>query len=253
MSTLGPIPRSTGRAWGIRMDGTGQGLEQLLRQHVSPLGAGDQYTLVEIGSAGCVSLRAFRDILAESCPTAWWRVVGFDLPLDKAWSVDLTEVERSLSGVDSAIVRDMVPADLPSQAQRMTLCLIDNPRTYISTVWSRPIHFVFIDASHGRSCALDFEAVERKVAPGGLVVFHDYGEAEQGSDWQEADRQFISVRSYVHRLGLNAPSPKGTLRKGWRWVCEVKGSRHWNGDGNSAAVVQRTNELLEHQPELSID
>ncbi len=235
------------------MDGTGDGLEQLLRQHVSTLGVGSAYNLIEIGSAGCVSLRAFRDILAEACPTAWWHVVGFDLPLGKAWSVDLAEVERSLAGVNSAIVRDTVPDDLPVQAQRMTLCLIDKPRTYLSTVWPTPIHFAFIDASHGRSCALDFEAIERKVAPGGLVVFHDYGEAEQGSDWQEADRQFISVRSYVHRLGLNAPSPKGILRKGWRWVCEVKGSRHWNGDGNSAAVVQRTTEPLVSQPELCID
>lgn len=238
------------RRWGIRLDGSGQGMEHLLRQHVAlTLQEQRPYTLVEIGSAGCVSLRAFRDIISEANGIRPWRVIGIDLPEDKAWSLDMAQIREAFDGTPH-ILRDhddvaTYPVNL------MYLMLLSDPRAYLRDRMVSPLDFVFIDGSHGKSAGFDFLAVEEKVAPGGLVVFHDYGEAEQGSDWQSYDREFIAVRSYVHRLGL--ASPCVTPRKGWRFLGEIHGSRHWGGDGNSCAVVQRTNEPLEAQPELAID
>jgi hypothetical protein len=231
----------------------GDGLEQLIKQHLVAHKP-DVYTLVEIGSANCVSLRAFRDILAENAKTPW-RVVGFDLPPGKAWSLDLDEARKAFDGLpyqvftdESTFSRDIL-RDAPLG---MSLYLASNPRARFEEGWQLPtLSFVFVDGCHGKCAGRDFLAVEKLVMPGGLVAFHDYGEQETGTDYQSHCREFISVRSYVHRLGLNQPGPG--VRKGWRWVGEIKGSRHWGGDGNSVAVVQRTEEPLQHQPELSLD
>lgn len=234
------------RQWGIRMQGAGEGLEHLLRQHVAvhPKPEDRAYTLVEIGSAGCVSLRAFADILSETLGVQAyrWRAIGFDLTPGKAWSLDMVEVERSFVGLPRAIVQlsgDQGVANYDG----MSLYLADDPRAYLRDHFSPPIDFAFIDGCHGKCAGNDFLAIESKVAPGGIVAFHDYGQLEQGEDWQPHCNEFINVRTYVHRLGLTQPTNR--LRKGWRWVGEIPGSRRFGGDGNSVAVVQRTEEALE--------
>lgn len=243
-----PMPpvRPPARRMGIRMDGCQRPLEDLLRQHVAMYPDAD-YTLVEVGSANCVTLKAFSEIISEARDRAPWRAVGFDLPVGKAWSMDIEEVRRN--GVKDIVDNPSDETRLP--LYQMSLILADSPREYISRAFPYPIHFAFIDGCHGKCSGRDFLAVEQKIAPGGVVVFHDYGEIEQGTDWQCHCREFISVRSYVHRLGL--ASPCNEPRKGWRFVGEIPGSRRNGGDGNSCAVVQRTGEALEVQPALSLD
>lgn len=241
--------RPTTRRFGIRLNGCEGPLEHLVRQHIATRPLDEPYTLLEIGSAGCVSLRAFRDIIAAVRPDGHWRVIGSDLDEAHAWSLDWAEIRAAFDGTPH-ILREQ--DDVATYAlNQMYLMLLADPRQYFRDRLSVPLHFVFVDGCHGKCAGEDFLAVEHKVAPGGLVVFHDYGEPEQGTDFQCHCREFIAVRSYVHRLGL--ASPCVTPRKGWRFVGEIKGSRHWGGDGNSCAVVQRTTEPLEPQPELSID
>ena len=235
------------RQFGIRMGGCEAPLEDLLKQSMVMCPADQCYTLVEVGSAGCTTLRAFKDIISETRGQAPWRVIGFDLPPDKAWSLDMEEVRRN--GVEHIITEPEIQAPYENV---LSLILIDDPRQYIRDTFPFSIQFAFIDGSHGKSCGLDFLALEQKISPGGLVVFHDYGEIEQGTDWQTVDREFINVRTYVHRLGLAKPCNEE--RKGWRFVGEIQGSRvTGRGDGNSAAVVQRTWEPLGSQPKLSLD
>ena len=242
---------------GIRMGGCEKPLEEIISQHIKAIkqaGVNRPYTLVEIGSAGCVTLRAFKDIITENAGDHPWRVFGFDLTEEKAWSLDWDEIHKAFDGTPH-ILREQHLTEgeglVSYPDNQMYLVLLDSPRLYIQDAFPFPIDFVFIDGSHGRSCALDFLAIEKKMAEGGVVVFHDYGEAETGTDWQTVDREFINVRTYVHRLGL--ASPCNEVRKGWRFVGEIKGSRTRGGDGNSAAVVQRTGEPLVEQPELSLE
>ncbi len=233
------------------MDGCGPSLEHLIKQQLAQLQPNQDYTIVEIGSAGCVTLRAFKDIVTESGTQANWRVLGFDLPPGKAWSLDMDQVGQAFDG-QPCIVDDSEIDILDQVSRSMLLFLLEDPRTYLKTKFPFGIDFCFVDGSHGISAGKDFLAIEKKIAPGGLVVFHDYGIRETGEDWQTEDREFISVRSYVHRLGL--ANPCNVPRKGWRFVGEIKGSRATGmGDGNSAAVIQRTEEPLEYQPELTLD
>ncbi len=242
------------RQWGIRLDGCGASFEHLLRQHIPTVPVDRAYTLVEVGSAGCVSLRSFHDIVASTRGAAPWSVIGTDLPPGVAWSMDLAEVRRSLGDVPHRILYldvEVAEAGLDWH-NRVTLCLHPEPRQWLGTeLVDASVHFAFVDGCHGKCAGRDFLYLEPKIAPGGLVVFHDYGEAETGTDWQPHCREWINVRTYVHRLGLATPSP--AARKGWRFVGEIKGSRHWGGDGNSCCVVQRTEEPLAYQPELSLD
>ncbi len=239
---------TSARQWGIRLDGCGPQLESLINQHIGAHPV-DDYTLVEVGSAGCVTLRAFTDIIDVARSGQPWRTIGFDLPPGKAWSLDMNEVARSFAGLPWNVIHH--PVTLGSIAGGMSLQLMDDPRAFLRDQFPFPIDMVFIDGCHGKCAGRDFLAIEAKVREGGLVVFHDYGELEQGTDFQSHCREFISVRSYVHRLGLNQPCNEP--RKGWRWVTEIKGSRHWGGDGNSCAVIQRTRDPLVTQPALSLD
>lgn len=237
---------STARKWGIRLDGCGKPLEDILRQHLAQYPSDRPYTAIEVGSAGCTTLRAFRDIISEARQQAPWRVIGFDLPPGKAWSLDMEEVRSN--GVENILMA----APFAPPLNQMSLILTDSPRLYIEDEFPMPIDFAFIDGCHGKCAGRDFVALEKKVVPGGVVVFHDYGEIEQGTDFQQHCREFINVRTYVHRLGLATPCNEP--RKGWRFVGEIPGSRVGGfGDGNSCAVVQRTHEPLAVQSVLSLD
>lgn len=239
------------RKFGIRMDGCELPITNLVLQHVAmAVAAGrTEYTFLEIGSAGCKTLRAIADIISKAPDKIQlWRAVGTDLPPGSAWSLDMKEVEDSFSGVARQILYGE-PTELPAG---MSLILNENPRAFLSDKFPSPIDLALIDGCHGRCSALDFEAIEKRVSPGGVVLFHDYGEPEQGTDWQSHCGEFISVRNWVHRLGLARPCPKDIPRAGWRWVGEIKGSRYLGGDGNSCAVVQRTLDKLQDQEHLKI-
>ncbi len=259
-----PMPpvKSPAKKMGIRMSGCERPLEDLLTQHVSACPINRTYIVIEIGSAGCTTLRAFKDIISEKRGLNPWIVFGFDLTEDKAWSLNWDEINAAFNG-DPNILREEHCGLEESlfYTNRMYLWLLDDPRSFlwrpsdglhgVPKGFSGSIDFAFIDGCHGACSGHDFEAIEKKVSIGGLVVFHDYGEIEQGTDFQPHCNEFINVRTYVHKLGLAAPCREP--RKGWRFVGEIKGSRNFGGDGNSCAVIQRTEEPLEYQPLLQID
>lgn len=71
-----------------------------------------------------------------------------------------------------------------------------------------------IDACHGKPCVMaDFLAVEPLISDGGIVIFHDAGEKEQGIDNQPHCNEPISVRAALTELGL-----LGDTRPGWRFM-----------------------------------
>lgn len=234
------------KRFGLALGGCETAIEELIKSHVKTYKPEDTYTMIEIGSAGCVTLRAIKDIISENRPTNW-SVIGFDLIPGKAWSLDWPEINRAFDG-DTKNVWDMsngtvCPARFDSKefADRMHLVLLENPRQYLKDLFGNDaggfrqyIDFAFIDGCHGKCSRDDFEAIESKVRQGGLVMFHDVGVLEQGRDFQPHCNEYINVRKHITDLGL-----LNETRPGWRLVGEIPGSRVWGGDGNSCAVFQK--------------
>src|SRR5260221_43927 len=125
------------RRFGIRLGGCEAPLEDLIKQHSAMLPSDHVYTLLEIGSAGCVTLRAFSDILSEVRGEDHWRTIGFDLTSGKAWSLDMEDVKRSFAGLPLKVLTVPIPRSDPSDTRLwapsdgMTLLLSDDPRAYI--------------------------------------------------------------------------------------------------------------------------
>lgn len=192
------------------------------------------YTAVEVGSAGCLTLRVIKDVIVEN-RQAPWRVVGIDLPEDRAWSLDWKQIGESFDGAPLVYKDGSFPDDRDQIPEKtMSLWLLKDPRmTLLAFPWA--IDFAFIDGCHGSTCVQrDFEAIEGRMRKGALMFFHDAGEPETGTDYQEHCCEFINVRSALKRLGL-----MDNRRPGWQWLGEIRGSRHWGGDGNSIAVIRK--------------
>ena len=216
------------RKFGIAMGGNEEPLENLIKQHISIQMRGAIYTAIEIGSAGCVSLRAFKDIISEN--TDKWRVHGFDLV--DGWSLDFNKINEVFDGKPNILKVEDIAKD--TDINTMYLWLLDDPRSYIKN-FPHKVNFAFIDGCHGANCVCkDFEALENSVDIGGIVVFHDAGKSETGQDWQHHCKEFINVRSGLMRLGL-----LDQTRKGWRIIGETNGSRNYGGDGNSCFITQK--------------
>ena len=225
------------RKFGLGLDGCEANIENLIRQHVG-VSQSLTYTVVEIGSAGCVTLRAMKDIVVENRKTPW-RIMGFDLP--DGWSLDWAEINRVFDGKPNILRDSDIGAETPEN--QMTLWLLKDPREFIKNKLAYPLDFVFIDGCHGKCAADDFLAIENKVVVGGIVMFHDFAHIDQGRDWQPHCGEFINVKKHLADIGLYdtryAEYEKKEFRKGWRFLGEIQGSRYHGAGGNSCGIFQK--------------
>ena len=213
------------------MGGCEQQFEEVLKGVASKF---TPFIALEIGTAGGATLRAMTEIVRESRNDGQWKVVGTDLP--QGWSLDWHEFSRNFGGnvnlQDFSKAAENSAIDAPLNTP--SLYLVD-ARKFVKEHWKQPIHFCLVDGCHGSPCVkADFEAVEPLVPIGGIVVFHDCGEAETGSDWQGHCGEFINARKAIKELGLF-----DNARPGWKFVKEIAGSRSIGGDGNSCGVFER--------------
>lgn len=231
------------KKFGLGLDGCEQGVEQLLKQHIN-FSQSPVYTVVEVGSAGCVTLRAFKDIVSEN-RLGHWRVIGFDLP--DGWSLDFAEINAVFNGKPNIYKIDDVDKDTPTN--QMELWLLEDPRNHLKYKLPYKLDFVFIDGCHGKCAADDFLAIEPKVNVGGIVMFHDFGFLDQGRDFQPHCQEFINVRKHIDDIGLfdtrAGVNQNREFRKGWRFIGEIQGSRYWKPaestetKGNSCGLFQK--------------
>lgn len=214
------------KRFGLALSGCEAPIEELIKNHLKQSKV-DEYTLIEVGSAGCVSLRAMSDIISENW-VGRWKSVGFDLP--DGWSIDWNQIKEAFGG-HPYIIRD---GDNKPFQGGMNLMLLADPRTYLRDAFPDQIDFAFIDGCHGKCAVHDFQAIEAKVRPGGLVMFHDVGALEQGIDWQPHCGEYINVRKHLTDLGLFDDKYPG-----WQFVGEIPGSKVWGGDGHSCGVFRK--------------
>lgn len=95
--------------------------------------------------------------------------------------------------------------------------------------WGYYIDVAFIDGCHAKACAMiDFLALERRMKVGGIVIFHDAGEKEQGAGAQPHCHEPMNVRAALVELGL-----LGSMRKGWEFIGMIPTE-------NNCAVFKKT-------------
>lgn len=188
---------------GICMDG---GEEHFLSLIEDQALAAERFLYVEIGVAHGQTLRGVWERV-KVIPDA--AVVGLELP---TW-VGLDAIEKAFEGEPFVMGPDeSIP--LPGRA---TVYL--KPSTEALIGWPRPIDVAFIDGCHGAPCVMaDFLALEPLIKPDGLVIFHDAGANEQGSDLQPHCQLPIGVRAALWELNLyRIPYSKDIhcTRPGW--------------------------------------
>lgn len=225
------------KKFGLGLDGCENGIEALLKQHVEFIKS-DVYNLIEIGSAGCVTLRAMKDIVSEKQEK--WKIAGFDLP--NGWSLDWVEINKVFDNKPKILKQDDLDNGKTLNENEMTLFLLEDPRKFLKEEWKTQLDFVFIDGCHGKCAADDFLAIEDKVKVGGIVMFHDFAFIDQGRDFQPHCQEMINVRKHLKDIGLydTREVNKTPFRDGWRFIAEIQGSRYWGGGGNSCGVFQKT-------------
>lgn len=216
------------RKLGIRYEGAEEGFEQTLRD---VLDCGwDEFNAIEIGSAGCATLRAIYDIIKDVRGDLPFRVIGVDIP--QGLQNEIKEIQKNYPS--ELIIQNLIEignAKL-SITPNVTNLLISDGVTLLKNNWNLPIHFAHIDALHCFCHSTqDFLAIEPHVVKNGIVVFHDTCPISQGKDLQH-DNLYIDVRRAITELGL-----LNNTRPGWELVREIQGTRtetnEWGGHGCS--------------------
>jgi len=215
------------KQFGIRMDGCEVGIETLLKETINN-SVGD-FNYLEIGVAECKTLLAATQIILENKENKNFNIIGLDLP-NCGYVIDNL---KHISTNFEKTCRFSLIFDSPiTQSNGVSLILNNNPRQEIIPNLGYEFDFVIVDACHGRKCVMeDFLAIENKTKKGGVVLFHDTGIEEQGTDWQSHCHENINVRQALIDLGL-----WNQERVGWKVLKHINGTRTTGGDGNSCAA-----------------
>lgn len=217
------------KRFGIRMSGCEQEIENLIKSYLNAqLRANFQY--LEIGAAGCITLRAVYDIVKENILHSNWKTIGVDI--DGGWSLDWESIKKLFNSDELEVWTNRLSGST-SGLLKAQLWIDRNPRELISSYFNN-IDICLIDGCHGICCIQDFQTVESKIVSNGLVLFHDAGILEQGTDWQEHCSEFINVRKHLSELGLF-----DNKYPNWKFEKEILGSRFVGGDGNNIAVFRK--------------
>lgn len=78
--------------------------------------------------------------------------------------------------------------------------------------WNKPIGVLFIDGDHTKA-GEDFEAWEKFVVPGGIILFHDYITDQDVSVVKDCDRLVIPNKNYLVLYMPKLPEDKRLRRK----------------------------------------
>lgn len=218
------------KKFGIRTDGIEIEIENLLKDYLNE--NKDDFKYYEVGSAGCITLRAITDIVIENIKHENWLIDGLDLV--NGYSLNWDEINSVFDKKTLQVYVDGTSNLNYLNPPKTRLLLWENPRLYTKTLNDNSLDIVFIDGNHNKqNVTEDFLSIENKVKKDGLVLFHDFSEYEQNTDPQVGGG-FIEVRSACEDLGLLNNS-----RNGWNFVKEISGSRAWGGDGNGVGVFKK--------------
>lgn len=220
---------------GIRTAGLEKRFEEIIKEYLS---SENECLYLEIGAAGCKTMRFVYDIIKKNIKTNNWLITGIDL-LD-GYSLDEKLTNKLFSEEELLIIKDEKLSDeilktAMAGNYHAYLRLSNNPRNVISQLPNDFVNICFIDGEHSKQeVTKDFLAVEEKIRNGGLIVFHDTCVLSQGTDYQVVGQEFINVRAALRDLGL-----LDNKRPGWKFKEEILGTRFSGGDGNGCIWIEK--------------
>lgn len=187
------------------------------------------FRYVEIGIAEGTTLLSVAELLANA-GIAEWQAVGIDL-LDGPFFNERNFLKRTrafnahieFDGRREPFVADRITCDV------RVLLLGGEKRAMVSPDC---INFCLIDGCHGAPCVeKDFLSIEKGIAKGGIVAFHDAMPEDQGNGYQQHCQQNINVLEAIRNLGLHYRSDKSCERQGWKFVGQAPGDKSRDGNG----------------------
>lgn len=221
------------RQFGIRFDGLEKEVENLIKKYLEDNPYIYNFNYYEIGTAGAFTLRAISDIIKENITHNNWKATGLDLV--NGYSLNWGEISQVFNKQTLQIFTNGLSDIVYLKPPNTRLLLFDNPREYSKTLPNCSLDIVLVDGNHNeQNVTEDFLSIEDKVKLHGLVLFHDIGDEESGTDPQVGGG-FIEVKQAVQKLGLFDGS-----RPNWEFIKIIPGSRATKtGDGNSLGVFRK--------------
>lgn len=231
------------KKFGIRTSGLEEQIEKILIEHIKNK---EDYLFLEIGAATMVSHRAIRDIISENIKTNNWLVISLDILGSD--DVNFNKINQIFTDKELIINKEQGDDDTLSKLHTekyhslLVLRELATVRDWIKNIDDVSLNLCLIDGNHMKEqVILDFLAVENKIKSGGLLMFHDSGVSETGTDYQGKDSSgndcYIDVRGALEELGLLNDS-----RAGWKIETQILGTRALNHDengGNSMLIARK--------------
>jgi hypothetical protein len=199
---------------GIAMNGYEEQIEELIIRRLRPNFS--DITYLEIGVASGGTLTGLAEVLKSNCKR--WRAVGVELP--DGYSYNYDDVRRNCLSkhLNYAFIYH-VQEPVEPEWNTVSVYLMDSA-LFMSVFWRQPIHLALIDGCHcEKCCRKDFANVEEFIEPGGIVMFHDFGENQVGQP-QPRGHSHLAVRTVCQELGL-----MDGKREGWEFVGELLGDK----------------------------
>lgn len=194
------------KEWGICMQGNEKFIAKAILETLCMRENNHTFRYLELGVAEGRTMGAVCDLLNLVAPR--WVAVGVDI--SNGWSFNLEKYRENVS----------------DKYKNTTLSLAGSIKA-METIIENKVDAIFIDGDHSKEAVIkDFDVAHRILETGGIIIFHDTAEEEQGLDVFSGQPDGIRVREAVIQLGLlENKSPEYEL------LVDYKGNRDKGGRG----------------------
>jgi hypothetical protein len=206
------------------------GLEEKFEHYVRLVTGRTPFVVyMEIGVASGQTLVSVAEILQES--GRGWMAVGIDLP--EGYSLERSHIlaRANERNIPCSIVEFNHCTEVVEPEREAITVYLKPSQQFLQSNWEIPVDFVLVDGCHCRNCVMDdFKLIEPRVARGGIVAFHDFGQDSVGEPQPHGDTG--DTLGACLELGLTDGA-----RSGWKHLETIVGDK--NNNGRDLGVFQR--------------
>jgi Methyltransferase domain len=206
------------------------GLEEKFEHYLRLVTVNNSFVVyMEIGVASGQTLVTVADILRDS--GRGWMAIGIDLP--EGYSLERSGIlaRANALNIPCSIVEFNHCTEFVVPRTQAISVYLKPSQQFLQSNWNTPLDFVLVDGCHCKNCVIaDFNLIERRVTPGGIVAFHDFGEDSVGEPQPHGDTG--DTIGACLELGLI-----DNARSGWRFLETIVGDK--NNNGRDLGIFQR--------------